>query len=85
LHGAGRAAADIMSRSHGGTMSYEGFSHDRLMIRKKVFSFLGQKFHIYAPDGTLVFFTRQKAFRLKEDIRVAVDPGKGHAGLWHDL
>jgi uncharacterized protein YxjI len=54
-------------------MSYEGFGHDRLMIRKKIFSFLGQKFHIYDPSGKLVFYTAQKAFKLKEDIRVFTD------------
>ena len=34
---------------------YEGFEHTHLLLRKKVFSFLGQKFHIYDPNGQLVF------------------------------
>jgi uncharacterized protein YxjI len=54
-------------------MSYEGFGHDKLMIRKKLFAFLGQQFHIYDPAGALVFYTKQKAFKLKEDIRVFTD------------
>ena len=49
---------------------YEGFEHTHLLLRKKVFSFLGQKFHIYDPNGQLVFYVKQKAFKLKEDIRV---------------
>ena len=49
---------------------YEGFQHTHLLLRKKVFSFLGQKFHIYDPNGQLVFYVKQKAFKLKEDIRV---------------
>ena len=54
-------------------MSYEGFGHDKLMIRKKLFAFLGQQFHIYDPAGKLIFYTKQKAFKLKEDIRVFTD------------
>jgi uncharacterized protein YxjI len=54
-------------------MSYEGFGHNQLMIRKKIFSFLGQKFHIYDPSGHLIFYSAQKAFKLKEDIRVFTD------------
>lgn len=39
-------------------------------IRRKIFSFLGAKFHIYNAAGDLVGFSKQKAFKLKEDIRV---------------
>ncbi|MEE9311036.1 MAG: hypothetical protein V3V10_01365 [Planctomycetota bacterium] len=49
---------------------YEGYQHTHLMLRKKVFSFLGQKFHIYGPNDQVLFFVKQKAFKLKEDIRV---------------
>lgn len=63
-------------------MAYDGFGFDQLMIRKKILSFLGQKFHIYAPDGRLVFFTKQKAFRLKEDIRVFEDEAMTREVLW---
>ncbi len=42
-------------------------------IRRKVFAFLGKKFHIYYPDGSLMGFCKQKAFKLKEDIRVYDD------------
>ncbi len=39
-------------------------------VRKKVLSLLGHVFHVYDANGGLVFYTRQKAFRLKEDIRL---------------
>lgn len=42
-------------------------------IRRKVFSFLGPKFHVYNADGKLIGFSKQKAFKLKEDIRVYSD------------
>ena len=49
------------------------FSHTQFLARKKVFSFLGQKFHLYAPDGSVAAFVKQAAFKLKEDIRVYSD------------
>ena len=63
-------------------MIYEGFQHNHLMIRKKVFAFLGQQFHIYDPAGNLVFYTKQKAFKLKEDIRVFKDESMTQEVLW---
>jgi hypothetical protein len=42
-------------------------------IRRKVFSFLGAKFHIYDSDDKLIGFSKQKAFKLKEDIRLYTD------------
>lgn len=49
------------------------FSGDQFLARKKVFSFLGNKFHIYGPNGDLRFFVKQKAFKLKEAITVYAD------------
>ena len=54
----------------GGAMAYN------YHIRRKVFSFLGQSFHIYDPQNQLIGFCRQKAFKLKEDIRVYSDSSK---------
>ena len=42
-------------------------------IRRKVFTLFGAKFHLYRSDGALMGFCRQKAFRLKEDIRIYTD------------
>lgn len=42
-------------------------------IRRKILSFLGAKFHIYDQDQNLVGFCKQKAFKLKEDIRIYTD------------
>ena len=42
-------------------------------IRRKVFSFLGAKFHIYNAAGDVIGFCKQKAFKLKEDIRIYTD------------
>lgn len=42
-------------------------------IRRKVLTLVGAKFHIYNADGKLIGFSKQKAFKLKEDIRVYAD------------
>ncbi len=42
-------------------------------IRRKLFSFLGAKFHIYDAGDNLIGYCKQKAFKLKEDIRIYTD------------
>ena len=49
------------------------FRMDRYIARRKVLSLLGPKFHIYDEEENLVCFVKQKAFKLKEDIRVYTD------------
>ncbi|MDO8507020.1 MAG: hypothetical protein Q7S53_00425 [bacterium] len=49
------------------------YGFQQYLIRRKVLTFLGAKFHIYGPDGSLVFFSKQKAFKIREDIRVYTD------------
>lgn len=42
-------------------------------IRRKVFKVFGAAFHIYDPHGGLVGYCKQKAFKLREDIRIFTD------------
>ncbi|MGE3165244.1 MAG: hypothetical protein AB7O52_10090 [Planctomycetota bacterium] len=49
------------------------FEHTEFLIRRKFFTFLGATFHVFDPAGNLLLTSRQKAFRLKEDIRVFGD------------
>ena len=46
---------------------------DTYWIRRKVFKIFGASFHIYDAQGSLIGFSKQKAFKLKEDIRVFTD------------
>ena len=50
--------------------------HEQYTIRRKVFAFLGKSFHIYDEGGAVVGFCRQKALRLKEDLRIYTSPAK---------
>ena len=49
---------------------------ERYLVRKKFINFAGATFRIYGEGGELVAFCRQKAFKLKEDIRVYTDEGR---------
>lgn len=43
------------------------------LVRRKVLQLFGASFHIYDCHNHLIGFSRQKAFKLKEDIRVYSD------------
>jgi len=49
------------------------FGHNQYLVRRKVFTLAGAKFHVYDPSGNLVFFSKMKAFKLREDIRLYRD------------
>lgn len=49
------------------------FQHQVYLIRRKFFQVFGAAFHVYGPNGELVFYSKQKAFKLKEDIRLYGD------------
>ena len=51
------------------------YHQDEYVIRRKVFKIFGGSFHIYDKNGNLAFYSKQKAFKLKEDIRVYGDTG----------
>jgi len=55
------------------TTQEDAFSHDRYLFRRKVLKLAGGEFRIYDPHGKLALFSRQKAFKLKEDIRAYSD------------
>ena len=52
---------------------HSAFQHNYYLFRKKVFKLFGGAFHAYDENGTLLFYSKQKAFKLKEDFRVYSD------------
>ncbi|MBN1515754.1 hypothetical protein JXA32_04205 [Candidatus Sumerlaeota bacterium] len=55
----------------GGQSGLQGvFLHDSYLVRRKIFKIFGAAFHIYDPNGEVAFYSKLKAFKLKEDIRV---------------
>ncbi len=57
-------------------MAFTPAPGERFTIRRKIFSFLGASFHVYDDEGGVVAFCRQKAFKLREDIRLYTDDTK---------
>ncbi|MFM9958024.1 MAG: hypothetical protein ACKVZJ_08095 [Phycisphaerales bacterium] len=49
---------------------------EKYTVRRKVFKLFGAAFHIYGPEGNVVGFCDQKAFKLREDLRVYTDETK---------
>jgi len=49
------------------------YHQDEYLIRRKIFKLFGAAFHIYDNAGNLAFYSKQKAFKLKEDIRIYGD------------
>ena len=56
----------------------ELFEADSYMIRQKVLKLLGEEFHIYSDESmeNMIGYSKQKALKLKEDIRVFSDEDK---------
>ena len=49
------------------------FRMDHYVARRKVLTLFAPMFHNYDEEGNLVCFVKQKAFKLKEDIRIFSD------------
>lgn len=49
------------------------YNHTEYIIRKKVFSIMGAKLHIFDSSEQLVLYSQMKAFKLKEDIALYTD------------
>ncbi len=52
------------------------FNQPSYFLKRQLFQLLGQNFRIYDPSGKLALFSHQKAFKLKEDIRIYSDESK---------
>lgn len=46
------------------------YRHDRYVVHRKVFRLFGGEFKVFSPDGEMLALCEQKAFKLREDIRV---------------
>lgn len=60
---------------------HDVFAGDEFLIRRQVFTLLRSKFHVFDASGKVVLFSEQKAFKLKEDIRVYADESKSQERL----
>lgn len=65
----GNAAARRTENFQPGAVD-DRFSHRTYLLQKQFWKMFGGTFRFYDPNGNLVFYSRQKAFKLKEDIRL---------------
>lgn len=49
---------------------------ERYTIRRQIFKLLGAGFHVYDASGRVVGYCRQRAFKLKEDLRIYTDESR---------
>jgi hypothetical protein len=49
------------------------FTHPFYLFRRKVFKIFGGAFHVYDETGNVVLYSKQLAFKLKEDFRIYSD------------
>lgn len=57
------------------------FQHQTYVIRRQFFKIFGAAFQIYDPSDQVVFYSKQKAFKLKEDIRIYADESQAEEVL----
>lgn len=50
-------------------------SNEQYTIRRKFFKIFGASFHVYDEHGSVIGFCKQKAFKLREDIKLYTDEG----------
>ncbi len=51
-------------------MFNDRYGHSQYLVRRKIFQLFGASFHVFDPEGMVVLYSKQKAFKLREDIRV---------------
>jgi len=52
---------------------HPAFQCNRYLFRRKVLKFFGGAFHVYDENGNILFYSKQKAFKLREDFRIYSD------------
>jgi hypothetical protein len=54
-------------------MAFTPAPGEQYTVRRKILTIFGASFHVYDSSGAVVAFCRQKAFKLREDIRLFTD------------
>jgi uncharacterized protein YxjI len=60
---------------------HSAFKFNAYLLKKQVFALTG-KLRFYTTDGSLVLYSEQKMFKLREDIRIYSDESKSQELLW---
>lgn len=52
---------------------HSAFKHRKYVFRRKVFKLFGGAFHVYDESENLVFYSKQKPFKIREEFHVYSD------------
>ena len=55
---------------------HSSFNHSTFLFRRKFWKLFGASFQIFDQKNNLLFFSKQKSFKLKEDIKIYADKDK---------
>jgi len=59
-----------MVPSQGGALAAHAFSSTSYRVTRPWLSFLGRKFYVHAPDGTLAAYVKKPVFKLKQEFTI---------------
>ncbi|WP_438016178.1 hypothetical protein WMF18_35845 [Sorangium sp. So ce315] len=54
-------------------LAVQPFAHPTYTIKRPFWSLLGRKFHVFAPDGTLVCFVKHPLLKLRQEFTLFTD------------
>jgi hypothetical protein len=68
----------IVSQLRAGSSAYAGphsdrFTHQQYVIKRPFLSFLGRKYYVYAPDGSLILFLKHPLMKLRGEFTIYAD------------
>src|SRR5271163_1011242 len=49
------------------------FAHQQFTVKRPFLSFLGRKYYVYAPDGSLVLFLKHPLMKLRGEFTIYTD------------
>ena len=59
-------------------MAHIAFQQNEYLVRRKILTLFGAQFYIHDQQNNLIGYCKQKAFKLKEDIRIFTDESMQH-------
>jgi uncharacterized protein YxjI len=69
-----KSAMDTIPNISGSSNSHGGrFAHLQYTIKRPAFSFLGRKYYVYAPDGSLILFLKHPVMKLRGEFTMYTD------------
>jgi hypothetical protein len=66
-------AYNMVPSGYGQPLAAGPFAHSIYTIKRPFWSLLGRKFHVFAPDGSLVCFVKHPLMKLRQEFTLFTD------------